>query len=89
MRHCEKITIPMYNQCDLKQKKKKYVTGWEEVVREKQAYQEYREVHIKWIKDGRKKQGEIFESRKEKLRIYKGAVRYCKKNEKEFKVKKC
>ena len=62
------------------------MAGWGEIV--KQKYKDFKEAHLKWIKGGRKIDSVEYEERKEKNRIYKGAIRYCKKNETEFKIKK-
>ena len=84
MKYCERKAIPLMKNWDRKGGKQP-VAGWNEIVKEK--YKDYKEINLKWIKEGRNKQGETFESRKEKLKQYKGAVRFCKKHQKELKVK--
>src|SRR5207253_3225284 len=53
---------------------KRKIAGWGDAVGKK--YSEYKEIHLEWVRNGRKSEGEIFEKRKEKHRIYKGAVRF-------------
>jgi len=85
MTYCEKKTIPEYKRGSV-QGGKKCIVGWSELVKNK--YKEYQNVNREWINEGRKREGKIFELRKEKQNIYKSAVRYCKKNERQIKIKK-